>query len=81
MLEGGGELAASALFNRVVDEVEFHIAPKILGGRNSIPVVGGANPDSLSEALQLEKIETLKLGNDLAFHALVKKNISSGTTK
>ena len=36
LIEGGGELADSALKSGVVDYVEFHIAPMLLGGRNSM---------------------------------------------
>jgi diaminohydroxyphosphoribosylaminopyrimidine deaminase/5-amino-6-(5-phosphoribosylamino)uracil reductase len=65
LIEGGGELAASALNAGIVDKVEFHIAPKILGGRNSRPVVGGANPEALSEALNLEDVHYEMAGKDL----------------
>ena len=41
LVEGGGELAGEMLADGWVDEVEFHIAPKILGGRGSIPVTDG----------------------------------------
>ena len=56
LVEGGGELAALLLSCGQVDEVEFHIAPKILGGRTSRPVVGGHDPQSLSEALPLTDV-------------------------
>ena len=73
LIEGGGELAASALKYKIVDIVEFHIAPKILGGRDSRVVIGGENPISLNEALELEDVETLKLGNDFAIRGKIKK--------
>lgn len=65
LIEGGGELAASALDARIVDVVYFFIAPKILLGRDSRPVIGGESPDSLAAALELENIETEKFGNDI----------------
>ena len=65
LLEGGGELAASALRAGVVDKVEFHIAPKILGGRGSRPSVGGTDPLSIEEALELENVRIRHAGNDL----------------
>ena len=65
LVEGGGELAATVLAAGIVDKVEFHIAPKILGGRNSRPVVGGENPDSLAEALALKKISVSHIGEDI----------------
>jgi diaminohydroxyphosphoribosylaminopyrimidine deaminase/5-amino-6-(5-phosphoribosylamino)uracil reductase len=66
LLEGGGELAASALNAGIVDKVEFHIAAKILGGRNSRPVVGGADPMSLAEALELKDVSLEMLGSDIS---------------
>lgn len=66
LIEGGGELAASALSAGVVDKVEFHIAPKILGGRNSRAVVGGADPGALAKALELKEVSVEKLGADIS---------------
>lgn len=65
LVEGGGELAAICLNAGIVDKVAFFIAPKILGGRNSRPVVGGENPHSLSDAYQLRDTKTQKAGDDL----------------
>ncbi len=67
LVEGGGELAASLLQAGVVDKVEFHIAPKILGGCGSRPVVGGVNPESLDQAFRLSRVEYHSLGNDLIY--------------
>jgi diaminohydroxyphosphoribosylaminopyrimidine deaminase/5-amino-6-(5-phosphoribosylamino)uracil reductase len=64
LLEGGGELAASALDARVVNRVAFFIAPKILGGRGSRPVVGGAERTSLDEAFQLARTRCERVGED-----------------
>jgi len=65
LLEGGGELAANALKNGIVDKISFFIAPKILMGRNSRPVVGGESPESLEDALQLQNISHQSIGADL----------------
>lgn len=65
LLEGGGELAATALRAGAVNKVAFFVAPKILGGRGGRPVVGGFDPDSLDDALMLDDMETEKIGNDL----------------
>ncbi len=73
LIEGGGELAASALRADAVDKVEFHIAPKILGGRGSRPSVGGENPASISEAMDLEDVSIRRLGRDFVFSAYPKK--------
>ena len=65
-LEGGSELAASALAAGAVDRVEFHIAPKFMGGQDSISAVGGVSPIDLSNLYQLDNVEVIKLGDDIA---------------
>ncbi|MDD3886492.1 MAG: bifunctional diaminohydroxyphosphoribosylaminopyrimidine deaminase/5-amino-6-(5-phosphoribosylamino)uracil reductase RibD [Victivallaceae bacterium] len=66
LIEGGGELADSAIEAGAVDYVEFHIAPRLLGGRGSRPVLGGANPVSLKLAKQLHRVKTVRYGDDIA---------------
>ncbi len=65
-IEGGAELAASALAANVVDRVEFHIAPKIMGGSDSIGAIGGKSPLDLENLYSLKNVETFKLGDDIA---------------
>jgi len=65
LVEGGGELAAACLGAGIVDKVEFFIATKVLGGRNSRPVVGGADPGSLADALPLRDVSVRRVGEDL----------------
>ncbi len=63
LLEGGGELAANALSCGIVNQVQFFIAPKIIGGRDSIPVVGGTAPATLAEALRLRDVRVETVGD------------------
>ena len=65
LIEGGGELAAEVLNAGIVDKIEFHVAPKILGGRDSRPVVGGKNPLSLDEAKLLRDYRLEIVGDDV----------------
>ncbi len=73
LIEGGGELAAAALEAGVVDYVEFHIAPKLLGGRDSRPVLGGENPDSMALARELARVEVTRYGEDIAISGYLEK--------
>ena len=73
LIEGGGELADSALKSGVVDYVEFHIAPMLLGGRNSIPVLGGGDPGALADALRLSQVKVTRYGTDIAVSGYTKE--------
>ena len=64
LVEGGGELAGTLLQAGTVDKVEFHLAPKILGGTHSRPVVGGTDPLKLSDAMALRDLTVEPLGDD-----------------
>lgn len=66
MVEGGGETISSFLRQDLVNKVTFVYAPIIIGGRNAVPVVGGEDIDSLTEALHLRFIDSFRLGNDIA---------------
>ena len=65
LIEGGGELAAACLRAGIVDKAAFFIAPKILGGRHSRPVVAGPDPGSLADARNLNDMKTERVGEDL----------------
>ena len=65
LMEGGGELAGCALKAGIVNEIDFFIAPKILGGRGSRPVVGWENPLALKESLPLKEWRVRRIGDDL----------------
>ena len=69
LIEGGGELAASSIRAHAVDNIEFNVAPKLLGGRGSRPVLGGPDPASLSEAVSLDRLRVSPLGCDLRIEA------------
>ncbi len=73
MIEGGSSIAASALADRIVDKLLFFVAPKIIGGIDAIPSVGGKSPESLKKAIKLINFESLKVGNDILIEGYLKK--------
>lgn len=73
LIEGGGELAASAIEADAVDYVEFHIAPKLLGGRDSRPVLGGDSPDLMALARELHHVKVKHYGEDIAVSGFLKE--------
>jgi diaminohydroxyphosphoribosylaminopyrimidine deaminase/5-amino-6-(5-phosphoribosylamino)uracil reductase len=71
IIEGGGQIAGSALSSGVVQKVAFFYAPTILG-KEGLPGIGSLNVSRLSEALRLEGVTTARLGPDLLIQGYVK---------
>ncbi len=71
LIEGGGEVASSALFSGAVHELFFLVAPKIIGGKASIASVGGQGARFLNEAISLSHWKIKKLGADFLVHGIV----------
>jgi diaminohydroxyphosphoribosylaminopyrimidine deaminase/5-amino-6-(5-phosphoribosylamino)uracil reductase len=65
MIEGGSSLGAYALQDGIVDKVVFFIAPKIIGGRHSLPAIGGSVFRRLEDAYKVRDLRTKKVGEDL----------------
>ena len=74
LIEGGSELAASAVSANAVDYVEFHIAPRILGGRDSRPTLGGENPEKMAWAFDLKHVKVKMIGADIAVSGYLKRS-------
>jgi len=70
MLEGGAHLAASALRQKMVDRVEFFLAPKILGG--GLAAIEGLGLHKMKQALALADLEVWHVGDDLLVEARVR---------
>ncbi len=71
LVEGGGEVNASFLRQGLAQRIAFFYAPKILGGRHSLPAVGGPGATRLEETLSLTDVTWKKLGDDLLLTATV----------
>lgn len=72
LLEGGGNLNYSALEEKIVDKIQIYIAPKIIGGASSKTPVEGEGIKLLSEAFEIEDIETKIIGGDIFIEGYVK---------
>lgn len=65
MIEGGSSLNAYALQDGIVDKAVFFIAPKIIGGRDSIPAIGGKTFRRLEDAFRVRDMKIKRVGDDL----------------
>ena len=73
LLEGGGTLNFSALQAGIVDRAVMFVAPKIVGGKNAKTPVEGEGVEIMSDAIELNQIETQIIENDLMITGLINK--------
>jgi diaminohydroxyphosphoribosylaminopyrimidine deaminase/5-amino-6-(5-phosphoribosylamino)uracil reductase len=71
LIEGGGEVHASALKAGIVDKVYWFIAPKIIGGKEAPGPVGGLGIGCLTEAIQLKEVRVRRLGEDIGVEGYI----------
>lgn len=73
LVEGGGTIHFAMLSAGLVDKVMAFVAPKIIGGVNSLTAVEGAGFEKLSDAINLKDITTTTLGEDILISGYVKE--------
>jgi diaminohydroxyphosphoribosylaminopyrimidine deaminase/5-amino-6-(5-phosphoribosylamino)uracil reductase len=74
LIEAGASLNAYALEEGIVDKVMFFIAPKIIGGKESVPAVGGKSFRKLEEAYRLADVKIKQIGEDILVEGYIRKN-------
>lgn len=65
IVEGGATVAGSFVEQRLIDKATFFIAPKIIGGLDAKPAVGGAGFEFLSDVIELAEVAVMRQGDDL----------------
>ncbi len=72
LIEGGSEINAAALREGVVDKVVLFYAARIIGGRDSVGIVGGHPPKSLDESIFLKDVSIKRLGEDIMVEGYIR---------
>lgn len=72
LIEGGGEVSASALREGLVDRVAFFIAPKVFG--SGVSAVGDLGVSDIADAVCLEEIEIEQIGDDILYMGKIKNH-------
>jgi diaminohydroxyphosphoribosylaminopyrimidine deaminase/5-amino-6-(5-phosphoribosylamino)uracil reductase len=65
LVEGGSELNAGFLRAKLVNRIRFYLAPALLGGVQSIGVIGGPSPRRLAQAKRVRNLQVHWIGPDL----------------
>ena len=74
MVEGGGEVNAAFIEQRLATRIAFFYAPKILGGVDSRPAVGGRGFNNPETFLRLCNTRWQSLGSDLLLTANIQSS-------
>ena len=74
LIEGGANLAGSALGAGIVDRVAIFVAPKIIGA--GLSAIEGLNSRSVSDSLALEDLSARPMGDDWLLEGRVRRERS-----
>ncbi len=72
LVEGGGELAGSLVEQGLVDKLAIFIAPKIIGGAQARPAIGGAGAAVVDEAWQVRDMRCRRIGDDFLIEGYLR---------
>lgn len=67
MVEAGGAFAAALFAARLVHKVRWYVAPMVIGGHASVPVIGGDGAAYLADAPRLRDVSCRRCGDDFRF--------------
>lgn len=78
MLEGGGNINWGMLSKGLVDEIRIAISPVIVGGIEAVTLVEGEGFNRVSEGVNLELVNTEKVGKCLVLTYKILRNAERG---
>lgn len=78
LIEGGGEVIASAFGQKVVDKVYFFIAPKISGGRDAKTSVEGEGIARMKDSIGIRDITLHDMAGDILVEGYVRRRYVYG---
>ena len=72
LVEGGGAWTGSLFDRRLVDHVHAFASPKIIGGRQAVPAVGGDGAETVDRSARLVDRRVRQVGEDILIEGDVK---------
>lgn len=78
MLEAGPGLLGAFFDQELIDEVHAFLAPKLIGGANALPPIGGAGLPAIPGMSNLESFRIQPSGQDFLIEADVRRSLSQG---
>mgnify|MGYP006271973519 FL=1 len=65
LVEGGSQINSSFWEAELVDKIYYFLAPKIIGGTESVPVVGGTGVEKVKQGIKIIDKKVKEVGDDL----------------
>jgi diaminohydroxyphosphoribosylaminopyrimidine deaminase/5-amino-6-(5-phosphoribosylamino)uracil reductase len=73
LIEAGCGILGSFFDARLIDEVHVFVAPKLVGGVDAFPVIGGEGRQSIPTIPDLTNVEIRRLDNDTLIHGRINR--------
>ncbi|AZB44882.1 bifunctional diaminohydroxyphosphoribosylaminopyrimidine deaminase/5-amino-6-(5-phosphoribosylamino)uracil reductase RibD [Bacillus sp. FJAT-42376] len=73
LAEGGSQIHGSFIHEGCFNEMVIYIAPKLLGGKESLSISGGTGFERMKDAVELTFTEPVILGNDIKIRAVRRR--------
>jgi diaminohydroxyphosphoribosylaminopyrimidine deaminase/5-amino-6-(5-phosphoribosylamino)uracil reductase len=65
LVEGGSKINSSFWETKLVDKIYYFIAPRIIGGKEAVPVVGGTGVAEIKDGVKIINKEVQEIGDDI----------------
>ena len=66
-IEGGGNINAAFLENKLIDKVVLYFAPKLIGGKDAPSFLEGTGINEMKDAVELIDTDISRIGPDFKF--------------
>jgi len=71
LVEGGGEIIASLLEERLADKIVCFLSPMIIGGKEATTPVEGKGAEKIAQAIDIRRVESKRIGEDLLLEGYI----------
>ncbi|MCB9856105.1 MAG: bifunctional diaminohydroxyphosphoribosylaminopyrimidine deaminase/5-amino-6-(5-phosphoribosylamino)uracil reductase RibD [Phycisphaerales bacterium] len=68
MVEGGGRVLGSFVDQRLADEAEVYVAPRLIGGTGAPGPLAGNGPETMGDLIGLASVERADCGPDICYN-------------
>lgn len=79
LVEGGGELVGSLHDRGLIDRIALFVCPRVIGGRDAVPSIGGLGVDSMTSVTKGRFSKVERIGDDVLLVADLSPHLDPGS--